>query len=217
MKKVFSIVLLFAFVFSFTLGASVNAADLGDLDTLTVSLNKNTVHPDETVTITFNFGVDLGAYTFYIDFDDSLFEYVSATNVTTASASGDIVTAYFFDSTGGSSPNSSMTVTFKAKSGITTSNPTQFSITADGLASPTGADTYSDITMPIVKDILVEPAYENYTISISHNPTILKNEETPIIVTISSAMGRYYDHLRLLAEVTTPNGATMQLLRNRFK
>jgi len=209
MKKTFSIVVLFTLLFVLIFSVSVNAAV--NLDTLTITTDKTIVNPDLNVTINFNFGQPLGAYTFDIDFDDALLEYVSSTGVTSASATGDTVTAFFTDLTGGSAPSSSMSVTFKAKTGITTSNPTQFLITATGMANPDGSVQFEDITTPITKDITVEPAYVDYNITVEYTEPIIKDEEHPINVRISSTMGRYYDHLRLIAEVTKPDNSTFQL------
>jgi hypothetical protein len=181
------------------------------LDTLSITTTKTTVHPDENVTINFNMGQELGAYTFEVDFDDNLFEYVSTTGAT-GSATGDKATAVFYDTTGGSNPSSGFSMTFKAKDDITTSNPTQFSITATGLANPTGSETFDDIAVPITKDIMVEPNYGEYKIEIEHTGTIKKEEEKDIDVKVKANQGRYYEHLRLVAVVTKPEGATMQLL-----
>jgi len=207
MRKTFAIIVILAILLLVLFPLHVSAAAISP----TVTLDKTTVNPGQTVTITINMGQPLGAYTFDIDFDDALFDYVSSTGVTSGSVTGDVYTGYFFDSTGGSAPSSVMTVTFKAKA-VTSSNPTQFSITATGLANPTGAITFDDITTPIVKDVIVEPAYDPYAITISQPTNIAANTETPIDVTISSAQGRPYDHLRLVAQITTPAGETMKLL-----
>ena len=121
---------------------------------------------------------------------------------------GDIVSVSFFDTL---NPNQIETVTFKAKSGITTSNPTQFLITLTGMANHNETIRFND-TVPIIKDVLVEPAYIDYEISLEYTSPIVKNEEKAIDVRIASSMGRFYDHLRLIAEVTEPSGATMRLL-----
>ena len=119
------IVLCFVIVFLMAFSLSVFAADL---DTLSISLTRATVHPGEEVTMNFDFGQPLGAYTFEIDFDDNLFEYVGNSGGA-ASVSGDTVIVTFYDTTGGSNPSTVMSVTFRAITGITTSNPTQFMIT----------------------------------------------------------------------------------------
>ncbi|MCL2341834.1 MAG: cohesin domain-containing protein [Firmicutes bacterium] len=207
MKKIFLMVAFFTILFMAILPLHVNAAAISPA----VTLDKTVVSPGQTVTITINMGQPLGAYTFDIDFDTALFDYVSSTGVTKDSVTAGVYTGLYVDSTGGSNPSSVMTVTFTAKA-VTASNPTQFSITASGLGSPDAKILYDDITTPIVKDVLVEPAYDPYVIAVSQPANIEANKETPIDVTISSAMGRNYDHLRLVAQVTTPAGATMKLL-----
>jgi len=209
MKKIISILVILTIVFLFAFTLSSNAAPL---DSLTINTSKATVHPGDTVNINLSFGQPLGAYTFEIDFDDNLFEYVTATNVTTGSVSGDKVTAYFFDSTGGSNPNSDMTITFRAKTGITTSNPTNFAITATGLANNDGSVQLDDIVVPITKNIIVEPVYSNYDFAFNYTSPIIPNEVKEMKLTIASTMGRYYDHVRLLVEATKPDGSTIQLL-----
>ncbi|MCL2354948.1 MAG: hypothetical protein FWC68_03615, partial [Oscillospiraceae bacterium] len=205
MNKTSKIVLCLLLILFLALTLSAFAAAL---NTLSITLTRQAVHPGEEVTINFDFGQALGAYTFEIDFDDDLFEYVSNSGGT-ASVSGDTVTVVFYDA---SNPATVMSVTFRAKSNITTSNPTQFMITANGLANPDASVIFDNITVPIVRDVLVEPAYVNYTIAIEHEGRLEREIENPINVRITSPMGRYYDHLRLVAEVTTPNDATFRLL-----
>ena len=200
------LVVLFLLAFSVTVFAA-------PLSTLDITTDKAVVNPDGTVTINFAFGEDLGAYTFEVDFDDALFDYESSTGTTTASATGDKVTAYFFDGTGGTAPSSAMSLTFKAKTGLTSSNPTQFLITATGIANADASVTFDDITTPIVKDVLVEPPYENYAIAINYTGDIEKNVEKPIDVVITSALGRNYDHLRLVATLTKPSTAAVMQLK----
>jgi len=207
MKKTFLIIAFLTILFMAIIPLHVNAAAISP----TVTLDKTVVNPGQTVTITINMGQPLGAYTFDIDFDTNLFDYTSSTGVTKDSVTAGVYTGLYVDSTGGSNPSSVMTVTFTAKS-VTSSNPTDFSITATGLASPDAKTLYDDITIPIVKDITVEPAYDPYKITISQPASIAANVETPIDVTISSAQGKPYDHLRLVATVTTPAGETMKLL-----
>ena len=104
-----------------------------------------------------------------------------------------------------------MSVTFKAKD-VTTSNPTDFSITAEGLANPDASVTYDDITTPIDKSIIVEPQYVDYNIDLTYSGDVIVNEEKDMKLTISSSMGKNYEHTRILAEATTPDGATIKLL-----
>ena len=207
MRKTFKIVLFCTVLFLLVSPLSVYAAVYENLDTLNITLNKTVVYPGEEVTITIDFGKSLGSFDIDIDFDDALFDFVSASRGAT-SISGSILSISFFDTV---NPATTETVTFIAKPGITTSNPTEFLITLTGMANPTDTIRYNDTT-PIVKDILVEPPYVDYKISVEYTEPILRNEEHPIDVRISSTMGRYYDHLRLIAEVTKPSGGTMKLL-----
>ena len=57
-------------------------------------------------------------------------------------------------------------VTFRAKPDITTSNPTEFTITGEGLSNSDASVTFDDITIPIVKNVTVEPCllYTSYII-----------------------------------------------------
>ena len=209
MRKIFSVITILLIIFLLILTVKVSAAPLS---TLNITLDKTVVNPDGTVTVIIEYGQDIGAATFEVDYDTALFDFQSSTGTTSHSDIGGVVTAIFTDITGGSNPSTEMRLTFKAKSGITTSNPTQFSITANGLANADGSVTYDDIIVPIIKDILVEPVYINYNIEINYTGTIMPNVEHPINISIKSAMGRYYDHLRLVAQVTKPDGSTFTLM-----
>jgi len=208
MKKTiyFLIIGIIAFVMCFS--ASSYAASL---DTITITTSSDTIHPGEEVTLAIDFGTPLGSYTFDIAYDNNLFSYVS-TEGGTANDTGTKVRAYYFDSQGGTNPRTSMSMVFRAKEGITTSNPTDFSITAEGLANADASVQYDDITTPIVKNVVVEPQYENYTVRLSYTGDVIEKEAKDMTITIASPMGRYYDHARLVAEATTPSGATAQLL-----
>ena len=50
-----------------------------------------------------------------------------------------------------------MSVIFRAKAGIKGSSPTEFKITGEGLANADASVTFDDITMPITKNVTVEP------------------------------------------------------------
>ena len=66
-------------------------------------------------------------------------------------------------------PKDTMSVKFRAKEGLQTSNPTDLSITAEGLANPDASIQYDDILVPIKKNIVVEPKYEDYKFSFEYN------------------------------------------------
>ena len=208
MKKIISIFIVIAILSMITL---VPISQAAALDTIDVKTNKITVRPGEEVILTINFGQNLGAYTFNIDYDDDVFDYVSVDGGTT-NVVNDKVKVTFYDSTGGTNPRNSMSAIFKAKADITTSNPTEFTVTAEGLANPDASVQFDDITTPIVKNVTVEPEYMDYTINLDYSGDIEKGKEKAMTLSYSSPMGRYYEHARLIAEATAPTGATVQLL-----
>ena len=63
------------------------------------------------------------------------------------------------------------------------------------------------------KDILVEPNYVPYTLSLQYSGSILPNEQKVMTLVTSSSLGKNYDHARLTAEITKKpsNDATVQL------
>ena len=208
MQKIIRIFILIMLVSLLVMTSFVYAASL---DAIKIDTNKEIVRPGEEVTLTINFGQSLGTYTFDIAYDNQIFEYVSAEGGTPNNL-GDKVKVVFHDSSGGSNPRENMSITFKAKDGITTSNPTEFSITADGLANHDASVTYDDITVPIIKNVTVEPQYVDYTFSLTYTGDIIENEEKEMKLSYSSPMGRYYEHARLVAEATTPDGASVRLV-----
>ena len=208
MKKIISTIAIIAILTLLIFTGNTYAATL---DTIDVNTDKTTVRPGEEVKVTIQFGQDLGAYTFDVSYDNNIFEYVSAEGGT-ASDTTTKVRVVYFDSTGGSNPRTNMSVTFKAKADITTSNPTEFTVTAEGLANADASVTFDDITIPIVKNVTVEPQYVDYTLKLEHTGNIIKGKENQMTLSYSSSMGRYYEHARLVAEATSPAGATVRLL-----
>ncbi len=208
MKKIISIILIFAIITSVTFINNVYAASL---DTLTVETNKTIVRPGEELKTTITFGQNLGAYTFNIAYDNNIFEYVSVDGGT-ANDTQDKVKVTFFDSTGGNNPRSNMSIIFRAKSNITTSNPTQITVTGEGLSNADASVTYDDITTPIVKNITVEPEYIDYTFKLTYSGEIEKDVAKDMVLSYSSPMGRYYEHARLVAEATKPTGGNVTLI-----
>ena len=209
MKKIIKLIsIIFIMMFISIFSNRVNAESL---DAINIDTNKNIVNPGTEVTLTINFGKSLGAYTFDIAYDNALLEFVSASDGT-PSDQGTKVRVVYYDSSGGSNTKDSLTVTFKAKEGITTSNPTDLSITAEGLANGDATEQYDDIVVPITKNITVEPDYKNYNLELQYSGNIIENEEKEITITTKSEMGRYYDHARLLAEVSTTTGGTVTLI-----
>ena len=209
MKKILHVIAILTILL--LLMFSINSYAATPLNSVTVDTDKTVVNPGTEVKVKINFGQDLGSYTFDVAYDNKLFEYVSAEGGT-PNDNGTRVRVVFFDSSGGTNPRQDMTVTFKAKADITTSNPTDFSVTAEGLANNDASVTYDDITTPIKKSVTVEPKYVDYTFKLQYSGDIIKKTEKDMTLSYSSPMGRYYDHVRLVAEATTPNGASVQLL-----
>lgn len=208
MKKIISTILLVVLLSVF---AFVGSSYADSLDSISVEVTKEKVLPGENVTVNINFGTPLGSYTFDIAYDNNIFEYVSAEGGTPNDTS-DKVRVTFYDSTGGTAPRENMSVTFKAKEGITTSNPTEFSITAEGLANNDASVNYDDITTPIEKNVTVEPNYIDYTFDLSYTGNIIKGQAKEMELSYSSPMGRYYEHARLVAEATVPGAGTVKLI-----
>lgn len=210
MKKIISLFIMITLLSVLIFTGNTYAAAL---DTIDVQTSKTTVRPGEEVKVTIGFGQPLGAYTFDVSYDNNIFDYVSAEGGTDNNT-GDKVKVTFYDATGGTNPRNDMSVTFCAKADITTSNPTEFLVTGEGLANPDASVQFDDITTPIVKNVTVEPAYQDYVLKLEHNGEIVKDEEKAMNLSYASPMGRYYEHARLVAEATTPAGATVQLLAN---
>lgn len=210
MKKIICIATIFLICMA-TIFSINSYAQTQDLNSIDIQTDKTTVRPGEEVKLTVNFGESLGAYTFDFAYDNSIFEYVS-TDGGTQNDTGTKVRVTFYDSTGGTNPRTNMNIIFKAKEQITTSNPTEFSITAEGLSNNDASVNYNDITIPIVKNVTVEPEYQDYTITLEPTGNVTKGVENELTLNYSSPMGRYYEHARLIAEAKTPGSATVQLL-----
>ena len=210
MKKIFNTLLILSILFTFILLFNPNPVQAAALDDIEISTNKDTVNPGDTVTLTITFGKPLGAYTFDIAYDNNLLEYVE-TDGGTPNDNGTRVRVVFYDSTGGTNPKESMSITFRAKEGIMTSNPTDLAVTAEGLANPDASENYDDISVALEKNIVVEPRYEDYKFDLSYTGGPIINEEKEMILSLTSAMGKNYDHARIIAEATTPDGGNVQL------
>lgn len=209
MKKMVNIISIFLVLFLLAFSINVYAASL---DTIDIKTDKQTVHPGQTVTLTVDFGTQMGSYGVNVAYDNNLLDYVS-TQGATANDTGTVVkTAYHYDASSGQNPRTSMSVTFKAKEDILTSNPTDLSVTIEGMGNPDASISYDDITTPIVKNIIVEPAYVDYDIALQYTGDIIKNEQKDMKLVVSSAMGKSYEHTRIIAEATTPEGGTVKLL-----
>ena len=210
MKKILNTLLILSILFAFILLFNTNTVQAAALDDIEISTNKDTVNPGDTITLTITFGKALGAYTFDIAYDNNLLEYVE-TDGGTPNDNGTRVRVVFYDSTGGTSPRESMSITFRAKEGIITSNPTNLAVTAEGLSNPDASESYDDITTALEKNIVVEPRYEDYTFDLSYTDLLIENVEKEMVLSLTSSMGRNYDHARIIAEAVTPDGGNVQL------
>lgn len=208
MKKLINLIILLSLLMTIFLAGNVYAAAL---DTIKIDVNKTTVRPGEEVKLTITFGQQLGAYTFDINYDNNIFEYISVDGGT-ANDTTDKVKVTFHDVTGGTNPRENMSIIFKAKEDITTSNPTELTVTGEGLANADASVTYDDITIPMVKNLTVEPEYQPYEINLEYTGNIIKEEEKEMKLAYSSSMGKYYEHARLIAEAKTPDGENVKLI-----
>ena len=208
MKKTIAIVMILMIFSIFTFSGQTYAAVL---DTIELSLDKENVNPGENVTLTINFGEELGAYTFNIAYDNAIFEYVSVDGGT-ANDTSDKVKVVYFDSTGIQNPRTNMSITFKAKEDITSSNPTEFTVTAEGMSNNDTTVTFDDITTPIIKNVIVEPEYQDYSLNLDYTGELIVEKENDMKISYSSPAGHYFDKARLVAEAITPEGATVKLI-----
>ena len=208
MKKIlYSLLIISILFFTILMGKTYAVA----LDNVDISTDKTIVEPETEVTLEITFGKQLGAYTFDIAYDNNLLEYVR-TDGGTANDNGTRVRVVYYDSTGGTNPKESMSITFKAKKGITTSNPTDLSVTAEGLANADASENYDDISVALVKNIVVEPKYEDYKFELNYTGNPITNEEKEMKLSLLSNMGRYYDKARIIAEVKDSNGGNVKIL-----
>ncbi len=208
MKKTISIITIMMLLVMTILTGKVFA---DSLDTIEINTDKTTVKPGEELKVTVEFGKKLGAYTFDFAYDNKIFSYVTAEGGT-ANDLTDKVRVTYYDSTGGTNPRENMSIIFKAKDNITTSNPTEITVTAEGLSNEDASITYDDITTPIVKNITVEPQYVDYTLNLEATGNLIQGKENEMKLSYSSPMGRYYEHARLIASATTPKDGTVNLI-----
>ena len=211
MKKILSFFTVFALILIlFQINVYAASVPLGSVN---VNLSKDKIAPGETVKVNIEFGAELGAYTFDVAYDKNIFEFVSSEGGT-ENDNGTRVRVTYYDSTGGSKPRTNMSVTFKAKSNLVTTNPTDFSVTAEGLANSDASQSYDDITSPIKKNITVEPKYVDYSIKLNYKDKITVNEEKQMELITESSLGENYEHVKMKVEVTKKpsNDATVKLL-----
>lgn len=202
MKKIVSILLTLAMVLSL-----VPAVFAADEPTITMSADKTSVAPGETVTLTVSLDKDtvVDGAGFKIDFDKEAYEYVKkvpdtfddTTNENVANANGWVRAVYL-----NTKPNKPTTwsagkldtFTFKAKEGANTSTAT-FKLTIENLLKYNPDDPANNIkvahkvvggelTIPVET-----PEAKGYTVSLGENKTVASDQIVEIPVTIGNTAG----------------------------
>lgn len=202
MKKIVSILLTLAMVLSL-----VPAVFAADEPTITMSADKTSVAPGETVTLTVSLDKDtvVDGAGFKIDFDKEAYEYVKkvpdtfddTTNENVANANGWVRASYL-----NTKPNKPTTwsagkldtFTFKAKEGANTSTAT-FKLTIENLLKYNPDDPANNIkvahkvvggelTIPVET-----PEEKGYTFSLGENKTVASGQIVEIPVTIGNTAG----------------------------
>lgn len=202
MKKLISVLLTLAMVLSL-----VPAVFAADEPTITMSADKTSVAPGETVTLTLSLDKDtvVDGAGFKIDFDKEAYEYVKkvpdtfddTTNENVANEKGWVRAVYL-----NTKPNKPTTwsagkldtFTFKAKEGANTSTAT-FKLTIENLLKYNPDDPANNIkvahkvvggelTIPVET-----PAAKGYTVSLGENKTVASGQIVEIPVTIGNTAG----------------------------
>lgn len=208
MRKFINILLVMFILLSVIFSSTVFADTLSSFN---IEVDKTNVKPNEEVTVKVNFGAELGAYTVIIDYDDDVFDLVSVDGGNESDIDGK-VTVVFADVHGGTNTRNYMSAKFKAKANIVASNPTEFSVTANGMSSGDTRTTYDNITSGHVKQVIVEPDYKDYVLNLQYDGTITAGRPKDMLISFASEMGKNYEQARLVAEATTPEGATISLV-----
>lgn len=203
MKKIVSILLTLAMVLSL-----VPAVFAADEPTITMSADKTSVAPGETVTLTLSLDKDtvVDGAGFKIDFDKEAYEYVKkvpdtfddTTNENVANEKGWVRAVYL--NTKPSKPTTWSagkldTFTFKAKEGANTSTAT-FKLTIENLEKYNPDDPAknikvahkvvgSELTIPVET-----PAAKGYTVSLGADKQVASGQIVEIPVTIGNNDGK---------------------------
>ena len=205
MKKViFGFIILMILILSFFL---INSYAVS-LDTINIDVDKSTIRPGEEVNVVINFGQNLAAGDFNVFYDNNLFDFVS-NQTGTANVHSDRVTINYYELT---NQVDKISLKFKAKDGITTSNPTEFTLTASDIVNTDSTIFFEDIVMPIIKNVIVEPEYVDYIFKLEPQGNVKKEQINEMKLSYYSPMGRYYANARLIAEVSSPGNAIVKLL-----
>ena len=202
MKKLISVLLTLAMVLSL-----VPAVFAADEPTITMSADKTSVAPGETVTLTLSLDKDtvVDGAGFKIDFDKDAYEYVKkvpdtfddTTNENVANEKGWVRAVYL--NTKPSKPTTWSagkldTFTFKAKEGANASTAT-FKLTIENLEKYNPDDPAnnikvahnvvgSELTIPVET-----PEAKGYTVSLGENKTVASGQIVEIPVTIGNTAG----------------------------
>ena len=203
MKKLISVLLTLAMVLSL-----VPAVFAADEPTITMSADKTSVAPGETVTLTLSLDKDtvVDGAGFKIDFDKDAYEYVKkvpdtfddTTNENVANEKGWVRAVYL--NTKPSKPTTWSagkldTFTFKAKEGANTSTAT-FKLTIENLEKYNPDDPAnnikvahnvvgSELTIPVET-----PEAKGYTVSLGENKTVASGQIVEIPVAIGNNDGK---------------------------
>lgn len=203
MKKILSILLTLAMVLSL-----VPAVFAADEPTITMSADKTSVAPGETVTLTVSLDKDtvVDGAGFKIDFDKEAYEYVKkvpdtfddTTNENVANANGWVRAVYL--NTKPSKPTTWSagkldTFTFKAKEGANTSTAT-FKLTIENLEkyNPDDPAHNTKVAHKVVGGELTIPvetaAAKGYTVSLGADKQVASGQIVEIPVTIGNNDGK---------------------------
>lgn len=203
MKKILSILLTLAMVLSL-----VSAVFAADKPTITMSADKTSVAPGETVTLTVSLDKDtvVDGAGFKIDFDKEAYEYVKkvpdtfddTTNENVANANGWVRAVYL--NTKPSKPTTWSagkldTFTFKAKEGANTSTAT-FKLTIENLEKYNPDDPAHNIKVAhkVVGSELTIPvetaAAKGYTVSLGADKQVASGQIVEIPVAIGNNDGK---------------------------
>lgn len=229
MKKIISVLLTLALVLSL-----VPAVFAADEPTITMSADKTSVAPGETVTLTLSLDKDtvVDGAQFKIDFDKEAYEYVKkvpdtfddTTNENVANVEGCVLASYV--NTKPSKPTTWSagkldTFTFKAKEGANTSAAT-FKLTIESLKKYNPDDPAHNIKVAhnVVGGELTIPVTggsvtpEGYSVSIPETKSVTTGETVEIPITISGkdynaysvCISYYTDVLELQNETSNSEG-----------
>lgn len=205
MKQKISFIMLFMIFAVFVFSSIVVAVSL---DTIDLKIDKTIVNPGEEVNLNLDFGENLSSFEFEISYDNKLFEYVSS-DFGVANSSENKVSISYSDV---ANPKENLKVVFKAKEGLTTSNPTEFMVKASNLKNGDGTVIFDDINVALIKNITVEPVYTDYILNLDYPEKVIVEKENDFVISYSAQMGRYYEKARLVAEVISPDNADVKLL-----